>query len=117
MKTHFVTQTQDGDVGVLALTLPEQLESSHFDEINDSLLSAIEANPSGAWVLDLAQVAYMGSTLLGMMVNLRQRIRIANGQLALCGLSERLMAIFRACSLVNLFVICKNRQQAVRHLS
>jgi anti-anti-sigma factor len=117
MQTRFVTQIEDGGVRVLALTLPEQLESSHFDEINDSLLGAIEANPSGAWVLDLADVTYMGSTLLGMMVNLRQRIRTANGQLALCGLSERLTAIFRACSLVNLFVICKTRQQAIHHLS
>jgi anti-anti-sigma factor len=114
--SQFLTETEESGIRVLALALPEQLESSWFDDLNKEMLGAIDARPGDRWVLDLSNVDYMGSTLLGLMVNIRQRIKQAGGQLALCCMSERLDAIFRACSLINIFTICKTRQQAIRDL-
>ena len=41
-------------------------------------------------MLDLTDVVYMGSSVLGLMVNVRQTIKSAGGKLVLCGMSERL---------------------------
>ena len=112
-----LTKVRESGVRVISLALPEHLESSVFDELNSSILTLIDSEPGGRWLIDLSRVDYMGSTLLGMMVNVRQRVKQAKGRLALCCLSDRLLGIFRACSLINLFVVCKSRSAAVRDVS
>ena len=106
--------TRDGPVNVVELLLPQHLDAQEFDRLNDSLLTALAAKPDGRWVVDLTALAYMGSPLLGLMVNLRQRVLQAGGKLALCGLSPQLLRIFTTCCLQRLFVISKTRPDAVR---
>lgn len=106
--------TQEGPVNVLELRFPPQLDSGEFDLLNEAVLAALAAQPDGRWVLDLSALSYMGSSLLGLMVNVRQRVLQAGGQLALCGLSPQLMRIFMTCCLERLFVIRQTRRDAVR---
>ena len=102
-----------GAVQVIELDLPETLDSDEFDRLNTALIEAAGRAPSGALVLDLSDIAYMGSSVLGLMVNVRQRVKDAGGRLVLCGLSERLLTIFRTCSLERLFVIRRSRDEAI----
>jgi anti-anti-sigma factor len=105
-----------GHVQVIQLDLPDMLDSSEFDRLNESLLSEVAKNPKGGWVLDLTLIHYAGSSLLGLMVNVRQRIKLAGGRLVLCGMSERLMQIFQTCSLERLFDIRRDRDEAVKRV-
>ena len=107
----------EGSVQVVELSLPQQLDSGEFDRINDALLSLFSEKPDGRWVLDLTGLAYMGSSALGLMVNIRQKVKQAGGKLALCGLSPRLMQIFRTCCLERLFTIKSVRADAVRAIA
>jgi anti-anti-sigma factor len=102
---------------VIELLLPEVLDSLEIDRLNDTLLTAIAADPSANWVLDLAGTAYMGSAVLGLLVNLRHRIKSANGQLSLCSLSPALLGVFQATSLQRLFAIHPTRPDALRALA
>lgn len=70
--------------------------------------------PGRALVLDLSRLAYVGSSVLGLLVSVRQTVKEAGGRLVLCGLSERLMQIFRTRSLERLFVIRRSREDAVK---
>ena len=69
---------------VVELAFPAHLDSGEFDRLNELLLDVFSRNPGGRWVLDLAALAYMGSSVLGLMVNLRQRVKDAGGKLAFC---------------------------------
>ena len=102
-----------GGVRVIRLLLPESLDSGEFERLNESLLTLLAEQPSGAWVLDLSHLSYVGSAVLGLFVNLRQRVKQGNGRLVLCGLSDRLLQIFRTCSLERLFVIRRSQDEAV----
>jgi anti-anti-sigma factor len=99
-------------VRVIRLSLPETMDSGDFDRLNDSILTAVAETASGGWVLDLSNLAYAGSSVLGLLVNLRTRIKQAGGRLVLCGLSENLLQTFRTCSLERLFVIRRTPQDA-----
>ena len=112
MAEHFAVKSV-GAVQVIRLQLPEQLDSGEFDRINESLLTLLANKASGSWVLDLSGLAYAGSSVLGLMVNLRQRVKQAGGRLVLCGLSEGLVQVFRTCSLERLFLISRNVNDAV----
>jgi anti-anti-sigma factor len=114
MSEHLFRVTQEGAVNVLELRLPSHLDSGEFDRLNDAVLAALAAQPAGRWVVDLSSLTYAGSSLLGLMVNARQRVLEEGGRLALCGLSTRLMRIFTTCCLERLFDICNSRAEAIR---
>jgi anti-anti-sigma factor len=105
--------TTVGIVQVIRLELPDSLDSDEFDRLNETILTELGRQPAGTWVLDLSPVHYAPSSLLGLMVNVRQRVKQAGGRLVLCGLSDTLLQIFRTCSLERLFVIRRTTVEAV----
>ena len=68
-------------------------------------------------MVDLSQVGYMGSSMLGLFVNIRERIRQAGGTLVLCAMSPPLLRIFKTCCLERLFTIAKTRPDALALVS
>jgi anti-anti-sigma factor len=102
-------------VRVIELELPANLDVGEFDKLNDTLLPQFSEREA-RWVLDLSKVEYVGSAVLGMMVNIRQHVKGSAGKLVLCCLSPTLMEIFQACCMERLFTIAKNRQDAVKKL-
>jgi anti-sigma B factor antagonist len=102
---------------VVELSLPISLDSGEFDRINEALLGLVNGEPTAGWVFDLSKLSYMGSASLGLLVNLRQRVKQGGGKLVLCGLSPRLLQIFRTCCMERLFTIKATRADALRAVS
>ena len=116
MASDLFTISKDGPVNVVVLTLAEVPDNSDLDRLNESLLGTLSGpsgSAGGSWVIDLSNLSYAGSAVLGLLVNFRQRVRQAGGRLVLCGLSPRLLQIFRTCSLERLFRITVTRPDAV----
>jgi anti-sigma B factor antagonist len=113
MSTNLYRLSKAGTVNVVDLTLPNTLDIDEFDRLNEGILELIRSEPEGQWVLDLSQVAYLGSAALGLLVNLRQQIKQSGGRLVLCGLSPQLLHIFKTCCMERLFRITKTRKDAV----
>jgi anti-anti-sigma factor len=109
--------SQLGSVNLVMLHLPEMMDSHEFDRLNEEMLAAIVAAPQGRWVFDLSNLNYMGSSSLGLMVNIRQRVKLVGGQLILCNISPPLLKIFRTCCLERLFTITRSRDDAVQKLA
>lgn len=103
---------QETAVSVIELALPEHFDSAMFDDLNTSLLGLFHENGQRFWVIDFANVSYIGSAVLGMLVNIRQRVRNINGRLVLCNLSPRLTEMFRTSALERLFTIARSRREA-----
>ena len=115
MSSELFRVATENDVHVIDLILPDALDAAEFDHLNESLLGVIQGKTEGPWVLDLAQASYMGSAVLGLMVNIRQQIKQSQGKLVLCNLSQRMAEVFRACSLERLFIIEQSRAAAIRN--
>ena len=114
MVTDLFHLTEDGSIRILELSLPMSIDSAEFDRLNESVLELLGREPGAGWVLDLTKVAYMGSAVLGLMVNIRQAVMKAQGKLVLCGLSDRLLRIFETCCMERLFRIVPQRAEAIR---
>ena len=110
----FVRTSAVGTVRVVELLLPVAVDSDEFDALNVALRDVLGAATGGRWVLDLSGVDYMGSSMLGLVVNARQQIKAAGGRLVLCGMSAWLVQTFHTCSLEKLFVTAATRDDAVR---
>ena len=98
---------------LIALTLPQLLDSAEFDSLNESILGTISSRKGDRWIIDLTHVSYMGSAMLGLMVNLRQQVKSAGGRLVLCSMPPTLMQIFRTCCMERLFIIARTRDEAM----
>jgi anti-anti-sigma factor len=110
-----------GPIRLVELFLPGDLDSTEFDRLNDGLVDVFtpgegDDQQGGRWVIDLTHVTYLGSAGLGLLVNIRHRVKSANGRLALCQMNPRLHQIFKTCSLERLFTITRTRDEAVRAL-
>jgi anti-anti-sigma factor len=113
MSQDWFAVSSDGAVQVLSLAVPPHMDSADIDRLHELVLSAIGTRPASRWVIDLAAMSYMGSALLGLMVNVRQRVRQGGGKLVLCGMSDKLHQVFKTCSLERLFIIRNGRDEAV----
>jgi anti-anti-sigma factor len=108
---------QDQSVYVMKFVLPELIDTMEIDALMNEVLRALEQTARERWIMELNEVAYLGSSMLGLMVNIRERIRQADGRLVLCGLSPQLLRIFQACCLERLFTIVKTRTEAMTRLT
>lgn len=105
----------EAGVHIIELSLPIQMDAVDFDKLNEAIADMVApATASEQWVIDLHHVDYVGSALLGLLVNLRQRIKSGGGKLVLCGLNEHVSKALKTCSLHNLFAIADKRDAAVR---
>jgi anti-anti-sigma factor len=114
MAEDFFHVEQIGPAHLVRLVLPPSMDSEEFDRLNEQMLHVFGSQPKARWVLDLTGLNYMGSSALGLMVNIRQRIKQGGGQLVLCGLSQRLQHIFQTCCMERLFKITRTREDALR---
>ena len=104
-------------VHILSLILPEAIDAVEIDTLNDAVLLQLQGNAQHPWIIDLTRTRYLGSAMLGLIVNFRQRIKTAGGKLILCGMSPRLVEIFRTCSMERLFTIQRTRPEALKTFS
>ena len=114
MSQHHYRVLTEGNVHVVELELPVVVDAAEFDRLNEAIQADTDRAANGRWVLDLTRVQYIGSSMLGLMVNLRQRLKSGGGKLVLCGLSPHLSKALYTCSLHSLFVITESRAEAVR---
>ncbi|HEX8340445.1 MAG TPA: STAS domain-containing protein [Tepidisphaeraceae bacterium] len=102
-----------GNAFVAEFDLPEEIEAIEFDAINTALGLEIVNAAAGRWVLDLTGAAYFGSALLGLLINVRSKVRKGRGTLVLCGMNPRLARVLRAGSMEKLFDIVDDRTAAL----
>jgi anti-sigma B factor antagonist len=108
---------QERSVGIVEFRVRPDSDAMALDVLMETISIEFDNRKLTAWVLDLTQVRFLNSAGLGMLVNIRQKIRQSHGKLALCGLSNELMELFRSCCLERLFIIEKTRPAAVAAVS
>jgi anti-sigma B factor antagonist len=104
-------------------TSPEHPEASIVDvegEIDvltsprlKSALAALVDGGSSLVVVNLAQVKYMDSTGLGVLVSAMKRIREKNGTIVLSGLNSHLSKIFEITGLRKVFEVYPTEDDAL----
>jgi len=105
--------THEQSANVLHFVLPATIDTMEIDGLIEAVLKQLTSRGEQGWVVDLSQVEYLGSSMLGLFVNMRERIRQAGGILVLCGMSPQLLQIFKTCCLERLFTIAKSRADAL----
>src|SRR5438552_2530918 len=107
MAEQYFQISNDQGVSVLSLTVPVEIDPMLIDRLIEQVIATIEQSETGRWVLDLSAVSYLNSAGLGLLVNVREKVRQKKGKLVLSGLSPMLLGVFKSCCLERLFTITK----------
>ena len=108
MTEHFGIETIDG-VTVVMLTGPKVVV-----EIKDPLYALVDGLRQRRLVLDFANVRFMSSSGLAILITLKMKVDAAGGRLRLSGLDEDLVKLLRLTNLLGRFEVFGSRQEAVQ---
>ncbi len=106
--------------GDVTIVFPSpQLEDLDFEatnEIADLVLGPVRSLPDPVVLVDLAEVAYFGSSFLSVLLRCWRMVLEKNGQMALSGVSSRARELLRLTSLDILWPIYETRSEALMAL-
>lgn len=99
-----------GEYGIAAVS--GEIDLATVDELRDALHRLIEAGTRHL-VLDLAQVSFIDSTGLGVLVGARSKVESLNGSFSIAGATPRTFKLFRITGLTSVFTFFERRQDAL----
>lgn len=105
-----IHELSEGKATVLALA--GRLDSNTCGDLESRLLGAIDAG-AGAVVVDFADLAYVSSAGLRVLLMAAKRLRAADGKLALCGLNDNIREVFAMSGFDKILTITGSRAEAV----
>ena len=79
MTSELLKVTTVETVQVVELHIPDYLDSSEFDRLNDQVAGMITPTAGKRWVIDLLRVNYMPSSGLGLLGDIRHQVRNEQG--------------------------------------
>lgn len=74
-------------------------------ELKESLEPIIEKNKNNQMVMNFANVRFMTSAMLGLLIRVHKRVTEHGGQLRLCNLEPSLQKVFEITQLTKVFDI------------
>jgi anti-anti-sigma factor len=99
---------------VLVLTPRRDLRELEYREIEGELLRVANDPLALRVVVDLAHTDYFGSTAVGMLTLLCQRVQGRGGRVAFCNLSAHERETVAITGLDELWPICGSREEALQ---
>lgn len=108
----YTTRTVDG-VCVATFRQNQILDAVVIERIATSLKELLDKTRGGWFVLDFAEVTYLSSSALGMLIGLQRRAVQRSAGLKLAGISDEIMEVFHITKLDTVFDIYKDVDAAV----
>jgi len=102
---------QEGDA--LLLSIRGEIDLHNSPELRTELLDLLNRTRARRLVLDLAQVPYMDSSALAVLVEALKKLLKIGGKVCLVALQPRVKGLLEIARLASIFTICKDEQEAL----
>lgn len=106
--------SQQGDVAVVRFGICPVLDESVAQSVGQELVDLVEKVGCRKLLLNMEDVTFLTSTALGKFVVLYKRLKIARGDLKICGLRDSIETIFVITRLNALFEIHPDQAAALQ---
>jgi len=108
----FKLRTTQG-VEVVEFTHRSTENTDRIEELGRQLHDLADRRGGRRIVLDFANVQFLSSSVLGIIVTLQQKMEYQKGRLALCGLRKELRQVFKFAQLDRFFTFYDTRDDAL----
>jgi anti-sigma B factor antagonist len=90
------------------------LEEQDINALQETIMSIIEQSEKIKLVLDFANVKFLSSSVLGLLIRISKRVYERNGKLRLCNIDRKIYEIFKITRLTKTFDIYKDIHSAIK---
>ena len=101
------------DSTVITFSSEKILDEREIHALEHSILPIIEEAGAGKFVLNFANVKFLSSAVLGLLIRISKKIYQQNGQLRLCSINPKIFDIFKITRLDRVFDIFPDCETAV----
>ena len=101
------------DVTVVTFQDSSILDTLQVEAIGQELFALVDDKACRKLVLDFANVKFLSSSALGVLINLRKKADAIKGQIILCGLRADLKKVFEITRLDKLFKFREDENKAL----
>lgn len=108
----FFTVREDEGVVIVTLQQPQILDAVTIERMAAGLKELFDRDAHDRFVFDFANVTYLSSSALGILIGLQRRAVQGKKQLKFAGIREGIMEVFRITKLDTVFDIYKDAKSA-----
>lgn len=108
---------REGDVVVVRVTVKRLSDEENVEQLGDELFTLVDDPEVQKIVLELSEVEYITSSVLGKMITLHRRLHRKHGQLVVCGVTDPVQDILQGCKLDEYFNSAPDADAAVAQLA
>ncbi len=101
------------DVTIVRLRESSILDTQLIQQISEELNQLVDKQNKRKLVLDFADVKFLSSSALGVLVTLKKKSSAIKGDLVICGMNKDLRKIFKITSLDKLFTFKDDEEGAL----
>jgi anti-anti-sigma factor len=91
------------------------LDGMSVEQIGKELYTLVDEYDRRKIVLDMHQVRFLSSSMLGVLVTLHRKAVDANGKVVISGLKPELMKVFKITKLHKMLEFAPNEHEAMHH--
>lgn len=85
--------------------------------VSEKIRDFVEANPPKGVVFDFGQVKFFSSQVLGLLLDIRDRLKDDKGQVVISAIEPRLHRVFTITNLDKIFRFFPDKESAIKALS
>ena len=113
----YVKLQEHGDVLVVGFTMRMLNDEENIEQLGQELFSLVEQSNWLKLVLDMTNVEYVTSSVLGKLITLHRKLHRIKGKLVLFGLSPGVDSILRTSKLLTYFSVAESCDAAIAQLA
>lgn len=106
----------EGDIVIVSFTSPSISSISGLDEIATQLRDYVSQNKPKKVIVDFEGVKFFSSQVLGLLVDLWQRLKDFGGKLAISAIDPQLNRVFKITNLDRIFEFYPDKAAAIKAL-
>jgi anti-sigma B factor antagonist len=110
--SRLLSRVQNG-VTVVEFTDAKVIDQRNINQIGAELMHLVDAAGVRKMLIDLENVRYLSSAVLGKLISLHKALRANGGQLKLCSIAPPIFEVFEITRLDKVFDIYKNESDAL----
>ena len=109
--------TRDGDIAVAAFKSGCISDVEGIASAGRQIKEFIEENKSKKLVFDFAEVRFFSSQVLGLLLEVRAKLKECNGEVVISAINPQLHRVFKITNLERIFRFFEDRQSAVKTMT
>ncbi len=112
-ESHYFTFQVIGGVVVARCLMSNLSDEENIDQVGQELLTLVDKYECRRIILDLSDVEYMTSAMVGKMIRIHRQMHRDNGKLVLCQLHPTVYEILHTSKLLTYFNVANSVTEAV----